>query len=345
MNHPTGGAASAGSHPERGAASVGSHPERGAASAGSHPENVRVREVGPRDGIQSEKVNVATGDKIRLLDSLGGTGLRYIEAVSFVSPKAIPNMADARAVWGGIKPHAGVFYSALVPNRKGAEIAAEAGLHGMQVFVAATDSYNLRNVRRTVKESMTDVTEVVGVGREAGLPVEGTISTAFGCPYEGDVPPARVVEVTRWMVEAGITSLSYGDTTGMGTPRRVAEVIEALRTYTPEVELNMHFHDTRGTGLADVLTALEYGVDYFDASIGGMGGSPYADGATGNIATEDLVHMLHDMGIKTGIDFDALVEAARVAQSFIEGELPSKMLKAGPRWKSAGPLTKDSLDV
>ncbi len=295
------------------------------------PTSVRIREVGPRDGIQSEKAEVSTADKVKLIDALSDTGLRLIEAVSFVSPKAIPNMADSRQVWEAITKREGIVYSALVPNRKGAEIAAEVGVDSMQVFIAASDGYNLRNVKKTVEESIADVAEVAEVARSSAIPLEGTISTAFGCPYDGDIAPERVVEVTRWMSELGIRTISYGDTTGMGTPRRVREVIEALRSDTPEVELNMHFHDTRGTGLANVLTALELGVDYFDASIGGMGGSPYADGATGNIATEDLVHMLEDMGISTGVDLGALLEAARVAQSFIRGPLPSKVLKAGPR--------------
>jgi hydroxymethylglutaryl-CoA lyase len=301
----------------------------------AEPLSVRIREVGPRDGIQSEKASVPTADKIALIDALSATGLRYIEAVSFVSPKAIPQMADARDVWNGITPREGVVYSALVPNRKGAEIATEVGVDSMQVFIAATDSYNLNNVRKKVRDSIEDVQAVVDVARAAGIPVEGTISTAFGCPYEGDVPPERVVEVSRWMMDTGIDTISYGDTTGMGTPRRVADVVTALREELPGLTLNMHFHDTRGTGLANVLTALDLGIDYFDASVGGMGGSPYAAGATGNVATEDLVHMLADMEIETGIDLDALLEAARLAQGFIEGELPSKVLKAGPRWVTA----------
>lgn len=302
----------------------------------TYPGQVRIREVGPRDGIQSEKASVPTEDKIALIDSLSASGLRHIEAVSFVSPKAIPQMADAREVWMGIDRRPGTFYSALVPNRRGAETAAELGVDGMQVFIAASESYNLKNVRRSVRDSIADVSEVVSVAEAAGIPVEGTISTAFGDPYEGDVPPARVVEVSRWMSETGINSISYGDTTGMGTPRRVREVIEALRAELPQIELNMHFHDTRGTGLANVVTALELGVDYFDASVGGMGGSPYAAGATGNITTEDLVHMLHDMEIETGIDLNALLESARLAQSLVQGELPGKLLKAGPRWAVAG---------
>jgi hydroxymethylglutaryl-CoA lyase len=298
----------------------------------SYPSSVRVREVGPRDGIQSEKAQVATKDKIRLIDALSASGLSYIEAVSFVSPKAVPQMADARAVWASIERNPDVFYSALVPNRKGAEIAAEVGMDGVQVFVAASDSYNLRNVRKPVRESIVDVKEVASVASEAKMPVEGTISTAFGCPYEGDVAPERVVEVSRWMVDEGMDTISFGDTTGMGTPRRVRDVVDALHESLPDLTLNMHFHDTRGTGLANVLTAMQLGVDYFDASIGGMGGSPFAEGATGNIATEDLVHMLADMEIDTGVDIYALIEAGRVAQEVITGELPSKVLKSGPRW-------------
>lgn len=304
------------------------------------PASVRIREVGPRDGIQSEKADIATADKIALVDSLSASGVKKIEAVSFVSPKAIPQMADARQVWEGIKRNPAVFYSALVPNRRGAETAAEVGVDGMQVFIAASESYNMSNVRRSVRDSIANVKEVVEVADEAGVPVEGTISTAFGCPYEGDVPVERVADVSRWMHDAGINSISYGDTTGMGTPRRVREVIETLRGCLPDVELNMHFHDTRGTGLANVVTALEMGIDYFDASIGGMGGSPYAAGATGNITTEDLVHMLIDMDIETGIDLSRLMDAARLAQELVEGELPSKLLKAGPRWEVAGPITE-----
>jgi hydroxymethylglutaryl-CoA lyase len=299
------------------------------------PSAVRIREVGPRDGVQSEKVTVPTEKKVRLIDALSRTGLRLIEAVSFVSPKAIPQMADAREVWDRIDRQPGVFYSALVPNRRGAEIAAERGVDGMQVFLAASDSYNLKNVKKKARESVADVEEVIEVARAAGIPVEGTISTAFGCPYEGDVLPARVAEVSGWIVDAGIDVISYGDTTGMATPRRVVEVIEAVRSALPEVAMNMHFHDTRGTGLANVVTALRLGVDYFDASIGGMGGSPFAQGATGNIATEDLVHMLEDMGLDTGISLNALLDAARIAQGIVGTDLPSKVLKAGPRLPTA----------
>jgi hydroxymethylglutaryl-CoA lyase len=291
--------------------------------------------VGPRDGIQSEKADIPTAQKVRLIDALSATGLKYIEAVSFVSPKAIPQMADARDVWMGISRRANVFYSALVPNRKGAETAAAVGVDGMQVFIAASDSYNLRNVKKTAKESIPDVREVIEVGLQAHIPVEGTISTAFGCPYEGDIAVSRVIEVSRWLLDEGITSISYGDTTGMATPRRVREVVDALHDKLPDITLNMHFHDTRGTGLANVLAALDLGVEYFDSSIGGMGGSPYAEGATGNVATEDLVHMLMDMDYETGIDLPKLLDAARLAQSLVRGELPGKLMRAGPRWITA----------
>jgi hydroxymethylglutaryl-CoA lyase len=299
------------------------------------PRSARVREVGPRDGIQSERATISTDDKARLIDALGRTGVRLIEAVAFVSPRAVPQMADAADVWARVTRVPGVVYSALVPNRRGAERAVDAGLDALQVFVAASQSYNTRNVRRTVEESMADVADVVEVGGRAGISVEGTISTAFGCPYEGDVAPERVAEVSRWMSDAGVAVISFGDTTGMATPRRVEELTSELRRKLPDVTLNMHFHDTRGTGLANVVTALELGVDYFDASIGGLGGSPFAEGATGNIATEDLVHMLADMGVETGIDLDALLAAARTARDIVARELPSKLLRSGPRWAPA----------
>ena len=292
---------------------------------------MRVREVGPRDGIQSEKASVSTEDKIRLIHLLQSSGLKYIEAVSFVSPKAVPQMADARAVWAGVDRDPEVFYSALVPNRKGAEIAAEVGVSGLQVFIAATDSYNLKNVGKTVEDSLADVADVIEVGRAAGLPVEGTISTAFGDPYEGNVEPKRVVEVSRRVHELGIKSISFGDTTGMATPKRVTALVEALRAELPDLDLNMHFHDTRGTALANVVQSLQLGIDYFDSSVGGMGGSPFAEGATGNLVTEDLVHMLEDMDIETGVNLELLLDAARFAQTLVDGDLPSKVLRAGPR--------------
>jgi hydroxymethylglutaryl-CoA lyase len=295
------------------------------------PAAVRIREVGPRDGIQSERAAIPTRRKAELIDALSATGLRYIEAVSFVSPRAVPQMADAIDVWRAVARRPEVFYSALVPNRRGAETAVEAGLDGLQVFVAATDGYNSRNLGRTVEGSLRDVAEVAAVGRASAVAVEASLSCAFGCPYEGDVAPERVVEVARRIVAEGIGVLSLGDTTGMATPRRVRDVVFALRAELPQLELNMHFHDTRGTGLANVVTAMDLGISYFDASVGGMGGSPFATGASGNIATEDLVHMLEDSNVSTGVSLDALLAAARLAQELVEGELPGRVLKAGPR--------------
>ena len=299
----------------------------------SYPDHVRIREVGPRDGIQSEKARVPTADKIRFLDVLSSTGLRYIEAVSFVSPKAVPQMADAREVWEGMRRDPDVFYSALVPNARGAQTAADVGADGMQVFISATDGYNRRNVGKSVEDSFADVADVVEISSKADIPLEGTISCAFGDPYEGDVEPERVADVAARMAGMGVSAISLGDTTGMGTPRGMEEVVTAVRRRLPDLDINLHLHDTRGTGLANVLKGLELGVDYFDSSVGGMGGSPYATGASGNIVTEDLVHMLADMGIETGIDLGKLLEASRLAQGFIEGELPSRLLKAGPRWR------------
>jgi hydroxymethylglutaryl-CoA lyase len=290
-----------------------------------------IREVGPRDGIQSERAIIPTKRKAELIEALSATGLRRIEAVSFVSPRAVPQMADAVEVWDSVRRRADVVYSALVPNRKGAQTAVEAGIDGLQAFVAATDAYNLRNLGRTVEDSLRDVADVADVGRSSAVPVEASVSCAFGCPYEGDVAPERVVAVAQRIAREGIESLSLGDTTGMATPRRVRDVVLPLRAELPQTPLNMHFHDTRGTGLANVLVAMDLGVTYFDASVGGMGGSPFAVGASGNIATEDLVHMLEDSNVSTGVNLKALLAAARLAQELVEGELPGKVLRAGPR--------------
>jgi len=299
------------------------------------PASVVIREVGPRDGIQSERATIPTSCKAELIEALAATGLQRIEAVSFVSPRAVPQMADALEVWRRVRRRSEVFYSALVPNRKGAQTAVQAGLDGLQAFVAATDGYNSRNLGRTVEESLRDVAEVAEVGRSSGVPVEASLSCAFGCPYEGDVAPERVVVVAQRIAAEGIKALSLGDTTGMASPRRVRDVVLALRAELPLTALNMHFHDTRGTGLANVLVAMDLGITYFDASVGGMGGSPFAVGASGNIATEDLVHMLEDSNVSTGVDLEALLASARLAQELVDGDLPGKVLRAGPRAPTA----------
>ncbi len=289
--------------------------------------DVSIREVGPRDGLQNEEP-VPTSAKIELLDALSGTGVRRIEAVSFVHPKAIPQMADADEVWAAARKAPGVRYSALVPNSRGAARALAAGFTEIEVVVSASDTHNRRNVNRSTAESLDDITGLIGQIHDAGGTVEVIVATSFGCPYEGDVDPARVAGIVERVLADGADRIAFGDTTGMATPRRVRDVLRVVPRDRP---ILLHFHDTRGTGLANILTALDLGITDFDASVGGLGGCPYAPGATGNVATEEVVHMLHDMGIETGIDLDKLIEAAALAERIVERELPSGVLRAGPR--------------
>jgi hydroxymethylglutaryl-CoA lyase len=297
---------------------------------GELPTSVSIREVGPRDGLQNE-APVPTAAKVRLLDALSRTGVRRIEAVSFVHPKAIPQMADADQVWARAVKADGVRYSALVPNSRGAQRALAAGFTEVEVVVSASDTHNRHNVNRSTAESLDDISGLIDQLHRHGATAEVIISTSFGCPYQGDVDPARVAGIVDRVVADGADSVSFGDTTGMATPRRVREVVTRVRERHPDLPLLLHFHDTRGTALANLLTALELGVTEYDASVGGLGGCPYAPGATGNVATEEVVHMLHDMGIDTGIDLDALLEAAALAEEIVGRELPSGVLRAGPR--------------
>ena len=298
------------------------------------PEAVEIGEVGPRDGLQNE-ATVPIEDRIRLIDALSDTGLRRIEAVSFVSPAAIPPMAGAAEVMAGITRVPGVAYRALVPNVKGAELALVAAVDEIEVVVSASETHNQKNVKRSVPESIAAAGEVTALAHEAGTPVEAIVSTAFGCPYEGDVPEARVAELAARLRDGGADRLSFGDTTGMATPRRVHTLLRALDAVgIAGPEVGLHFHNTRGTGLANVVTAIELGVIRFDASIGGLGGCPYAPGATGNIVTEDLVHMLEDMGIDTGVDLDALIACAHLAQAIVGRELPGQVMRSGPRTRT-----------
>jgi hydroxymethylglutaryl-CoA lyase len=300
------------------------------------PDRMTIREVGPRDGLQAEKP-LPVEARVRLIDALSLAGLRKIEAVSFVSPKAVPAMADAGEVWSRVRKVDGVAYSALVPNRRGAEeaVAAE-GFASLQAFISATEAYNKKNVGKTVEESVRDVGDVVDVGRAAGVPVEVSISAAFGDPLEGDVPPERVAAFAGRLVDRGVAGISLGDTTGMASPTRVWDLVGRIRERLPETPLNLHFHDTRGTAMANVLAALEVGVTEFDASIGGLGGSPFATGANGNVATEDLVHMVSDMGIECGVSVERLSDAASLAEQLLGRELPGHISRAGPRWSPRG---------
>ncbi len=297
----------------------------------SYPPAVSLREVGPRDGLQNE-ATVPVGARVRLIDALSATGLRRIEAVSFVSPAAIPSMAGAAEVMERIERRPGVVYSALVPNARGAHDAVAARVDELEVVVSASETHNQKNVRRTVAESLTGVYEIVELASAAAVPVEGIVSTSFGCPYEGEVAPQRVAQLAGHLLDSGCAALSFGDTTGMATPARVDGLCDALEAARIDVlAIGLHFHDTRGTALANVLAGLARGVTRYDASIGGLGGCPYAPGASGNAVTEDLVHMLHDMNIDTGVDLDALIGCAALAQALVGRELPSAMLHAGPR--------------
>jgi hydroxymethylglutaryl-CoA lyase len=306
------------------------------------PTRISLREVGPRDGLQNE-APVPTEAKVALIDALSRTGVRRIEAVSFVHPKAIPQMADADEVWSRIDRAADVRYSALVPNLRGAQRALDAGCTEIEAVVSASDTHNRKNVNRSTAESLDDIAQLIAVAHDRGASCQVVVSTAWGCPYEGDVPISRVVDVAGRAIRDGADGISFGDTTGMATPARVTRLVGDLRSAYAETPLNLHFHNTRGTGLANVLAALQLGVDDFDASVGGLGGCPYAPGATGNVCTEDFVHMVEDMGIDTGIDLEAMIEVAREAERVVGRDLPSQVLRAGPRSRRT-PLATPACD-
>ncbi len=297
------------------------------------PKAVRIREVGPRDGFQNEPETVATEHKVELIDALARTGLRRIEATSFVRADVIPQLADAAEVLARIDVPEGVAVSVLVPNARGldAALAQRERIDEVNVFMSASETHNRKNVNRAIAESLSELRGVLGRAREAGLRCEGVISTSFGCPYEGHVPPERVFEIAASLHEAGAQEIGFGDTTGMANPRQVREFFDAAKArFGDGVELTAHFHNTRGQGLANVLAALEAGVESFESSFGELGGCPVPAGATGNIATEDLVSMLHEMGIETGIDLPALLACARRVQEILGRPLGSHTLVAGP---------------
>jgi hydroxymethylglutaryl-CoA lyase len=297
------------------------------------PARISVREVGPRDGLQNEDPVPATA-KIALIDQLAKTGVSRIEAVSFVRAEAIPQMADADEVWAGVTKDPAVRYSALAPNLRGARRALDAGFTEVEAVVSASDTHNRKNVNRSTAQSLDEIAVIIDEAHRRGATCQVVVATAWGCPYEGDVPVDRVLAVAGRAVADGADAISFGDTTGMATPRRVRDLVGSFRSRHPDVPLNLHFHNTRGTGLANVLAALELGVDDFDASVGGLGGCPYAPGASGNIATEELVYMVEDMGVGTGIDLAAMIEAAGAAERIVGRELSSQVLRAGPRTRT-----------
>jgi hydroxymethylglutaryl-CoA lyase len=303
----------------------------------SLPATVRIREVGPRDGFQNEPEVISTGDKVRLIDCLSQTGLRRLEVTSFVRPDVIPQLSDAEEALRSITRAEGVSYTVLIPNERGLErglaLMQEAGARlfdEVNLFLSASETHNRKNVNRSVEESLAGLERVIARAREEGLRCEGVIAVSFGCPYEGEVPVERVLAIAERLAAAGCEEVGFGDTTGMANPVQVREFFELAGRRLDGVELTAHFHNTRGQGLANVLAALESGVSSFESSFGELGGCPVPKGATGNIATEDLISMLHEMGIETGIDIARLLDCARAVQEVLGRPLSGHVLTAGP---------------
>ena len=292
---------------------------------------VTIVEVGPRDGFQMEKAFIPTESKITIINTVARSGVPKIEATSFVSPKAIPQMRDAQAVMEGIERRPGTAYTALVPNLKGAQLAISAGVDAIRVVICSSEAYNQRNVHMSVAESLKTCEEILQAGRTGSTAVEAVVALAFGCPLEGDIPEDKVVELTRRLAELGYREISIADSAGLANPAQVRCLMRRLVREYPDIHFSMHIHNTRGLGLANVLAALEEGIDAFDSSLGGLGGCPVVPGARGNIPTEDLVNMLEEMGVETGVDVEGVMVASRVAQEVLERTLPSYVLAAGTR--------------
>jgi len=295
------------------------------------PTEVHLREVGPRDGLQPE-APVAVADRIRLVQALIAAGVRHLEVGAFVSPKAVPAMAGSDEVLAAIDPKPGLIRTALVPNLRGAELALAASADELTVTISASEAYNERNVKMSTASSEAVIAGIVARSRPQAVPVDAVISCAFGSPYEGDIAPVAVADLAVRLLGAGVDAVTYADTTGMATPRRIHEVLDAVEAASVATEaVGLHLHDTRGTALVNVYAALQRGVRRFDTSVGGLGGSPFAHGAGGNLATETLVAVLDDLGIATGIDVEALIEAALLAESLIGRPVPSGVAHHGPR--------------
>jgi len=301
------------------------------------PPDVTMYEVGPRDGLQNESRMVPTDDKVKLIDALSETGLRAIEITSFVNPKWIPQLADGGEVSRRIARKPGLIYSALVPNRQGLDSAIAAGMKEVAVFMSASETHNKKNVNKTIAQTLAAFRETVPPALAAGLRVRAYVSTVYGCPYEGAVDPAKAVELARALRELGCYQISLGDTIGVANPRQVRDVLSRVIAEIPMPEIAVHFHDTRGTALANILVAVEMGITTVDSALGGLGGCPYAPGASGNVATEDVVYMLEGMGVRTGVDLDRLVDCARLASTLVGHEVPSKYYRAaiGARSRSS----------
>ncbi len=292
---------------------------------------VEVTEVGPRDGLQAEKRMIPAAEKIALINRLIDAGVPRIEATSFVSPKAVPQLADAAEVMAGIDRTKGTIIATLVPNARGAIRAAECEVDEMVVFVSASESHNKKNVNRSVEESLKGFEEVAKIAGDAKIPVHGAIATSFGCPFEGNVAPERLGMIAKRFQEMGFEGMTFGDTTGMATPPTVRAGIAAVRDAAPKLTMGLHFHNTRGIGLANVMVGLDEGIDKYESSFGGTGGCPFAPGATGNICTEDLIYLLHEMGIETGIDLRKLMAIGCDVETVVGHPLPGQVMKAGQR--------------
>jgi len=296
------------------------------------PDRVRIREVGPRDGFQNEPETISTADKVRLIDMLSASGLRRIEVTSFVRSDVIPQLSDAAEVLAAVERREGVSFSVLIPNERGLERALEMRdrFDEISVFLSASQTHNRRNVNRSVEESLAGLEATLATAGAAGLRRVGVIATSFGCPYEGRVEPVRVLEIAAALAAAGCEEVGFGDTTGMANPRAVRQFCAAAADRLAGVELTAHFHNTRGQGLANVLAALEEGIDSFESSFGELGGCPVPPGSTGNVSTEDVASMLHEMGVQTGIDLPRLIVASKAVQEVLGRPLGAHVLRAGP---------------
>ncbi len=294
------------------------------------PGRVSIVEVGPRDGLQNERALVSAADKIAFIDRLSAAGHATIEVSAFVSPKWVPQMADAHEVFAGITRRAGVRYTALVPNRAGLARAVAAGVTEIAIFAAASETFSQRNINQSIAASLATYADVSREALAAGLKVRGYLSTCFGCPYEGAVAPAQVATVARQLLDLGVFEVAISDTIGVAHPGQVPRVLDAVTAVLPLSQVALHFHDTRGTALANVLAGLDYGVTTFDSSAGGLGGCPFAPGAAGNLATEDLLYMLDGLGVATGVDLAQAAAASRFIASRLDHPLPSRYLQALP---------------
>ena len=294
-------------------------------------KEVRVTEVGPRDGFQSEKTVLKTEDKIDIINNLIEAGFPRIEVSSFVSPKAIPQLADAETILNKVNRNSNTTLAALVPNSRGALRAVEAKLDQIVVFLSASESHNKKNVNRSVDESLQGFREIADIAGKNNIPIQGDIATAFGCPFEGNISPKKLANISKEYKQMGFKGVTLGDTTGMATPVVVTHAINAIRDNVPDFNITLHFHNTRGVGLANVMTGLNEGITDYESCFGGMGGCPFAPNATGNICSEDLIYLLHEMGIKTGIDLDKTIAIAKKVENLVGHKLPGQVMRAGHR--------------